>query len=72
MNAVSPICLVDLAPALRWSRSPDVAPLLHHDRLIDGWWHSLPVTRVLDIAGPPWLANGLARLKRALLEFGQA
>ncbi len=62
MNAVSPICLVDLAPALRWSRSPDVAPLLHHDRLIDGWWHSLPVTRVLDIAGPPWLANGLARL----------
>ncbi|WP_431869362.1 hypothetical protein [Nocardiopsis eucommiae] len=62
MNAVSPICLVDLAPALRWSRSPDVAPLLQHDRLIDGWWHSLPVTRVLDIAGPPWLANGLARL----------
>jgi hypothetical protein len=62
MNAVSPICLVDLAPALRWSRSPDVAPLLHHDRLIDGWWHSLPVARVLDIAGPPWLANGLARL----------
>ncbi|WP_049568354.1 hypothetical protein [Nocardiopsis sp. SBT366] len=62
MNAVSPICLVDLAPALRWSRSPDVAPLLHHDRLIDGWWYSLPVTRVLDIAGPPWLANGLARL----------
>ncbi|MFE9246197.1 hypothetical protein [Nocardiopsis sp. NPDC006938] len=62
MNAVSPICLVDLAPALRWSRSPDVAPLLHHDRLIDGWWHSLPLTRVLDIAGPPWLANGLARL----------
>ncbi|OLT30359.1 hypothetical protein BJF83_08680 [Nocardiopsis sp. CNR-923] len=62
MNAVSPICLVDLAPALRWSRSPDVAPLLHHDRLIDGWWHSLPVARVLDIAGPPWLANGVARL----------
>ncbi|GAB3691505.1 hypothetical protein [Nocardiopsis oceani] len=62
MNAVSPICLVDLAPALRWSRSPDVAPLLHHDRLIDGWWYSLPVARVLDIAGPPWLANGLARL----------
>ncbi|MEC3894571.1 hypothetical protein ABZ645_24540 [Nocardiopsis alba] len=62
MNAVSPICLVDLAPALRWSRSPDVAPLLRHDRLIDGWWRSLPVTRVLDIAGPPWLAHGLARL----------
>ncbi|MCK9869765.1 hypothetical protein MRI28_08885, partial [Nocardiopsis dassonvillei] len=62
MNAVSPICLVDLAPALRWSRSPDVAPLLHHDRLIDGWWHSLPVARVLDIAGPPWLAHGIARL----------
>ncbi|OOC54553.1 MULTISPECIES: hypothetical protein [Nocardiopsis] len=62
MNAVSPICLVDLAPALRWSKSPDVAPLLHHDRLIDGWWHSLPVARVLDIAGPPWLAHGIARL----------
>lgn len=62
MNAVSPICLVDLAPALRWSRSPDVASLLRHDRLIDGWWHSLPITRVLDIAGPPWLAQGLARL----------
>ncbi|WP_020480245.1 hypothetical protein, partial [Nocardiopsis halotolerans] len=62
MNAVSPICLVDLAPALRWSRSPDVAPLLHHDRLVDGWWHSLPVARVLDIAGPPWLAHGIARL----------
>ncbi|MEU0492970.1 hypothetical protein ABZ249_27410 [Nocardiopsis sp. NPDC006139] len=62
MNAVSPICLVDLAPALRWSRSPDVAPLLHHDRLIDGWWHSLPVARVLEIAGPPWLAHGIARL----------
>lgn len=62
MNAVSPICLVDLAPALRWSRSPDVASLLRHDRLIDGWWHSLPITRVLDIAGPPWLAHGLARL----------
>lgn len=62
MNAVSPICLVDLAPALRWSKSPDVAPLLHHDRLIDGWWHSLPVARVLDIAGPPWLAHGVARL----------
>ncbi|CAL9586067.1 hypothetical protein SUDANB121_05159 [Nocardiopsis dassonvillei] len=62
MNAVSPICLVDLAPALRWSRSPDVAPLLHHDRLIDGWWHSLPIARVLEIAGPPWLAHGIARL----------
>ncbi|MDE3723687.1 hypothetical protein PWG71_20040 [Nocardiopsis sp. N85] len=62
MNAVSPICLVDLAPALRWSKSPDVAPLLHHDRLIDGWWHSLPVARVLEIAGPPWLAHGIARL----------
>ena len=62
MNAVSPICLVDLAPALRWSRSPDVASLLQHDRLIDGWWNSLPLTRVLDIAGPPWLAHGLARL----------
>ncbi|SIO86917.1 hypothetical protein [Nocardiopsis sp. JB363] len=62
MNAVSPICLVDLAPALRWSRSPDVASLLKHDRLIDGWWNSLPLTRVLDIAGPPWLAHGLARL----------
>ncbi|MFL1376519.1 MULTISPECIES: hypothetical protein [unclassified Nocardiopsis] len=62
MNAVSPICLVDLAPALRWSRSPDVAPLLHHDRLIDGWWQSLPVARVLEIAGPPWLAHGIARL----------
>lgn len=62
MNAVSPICLVDLAPALRWSRSPDVAPLLHHDRLIDGWWHSLPIARVLDIAGPPWLAHVIARL----------
>ncbi|WP_017614478.1 hypothetical protein [Nocardiopsis salina] len=62
MNAVSPICLVDLAPALRWSKSPDVAPLLHHDRLIEGWWHSLPVARVLEIAGPPWLAHSLARL----------
>ena len=62
MNAVSPICLVDLAPALRWSRSPDVAPLLHHDRLVNGWWHSLPVARVLEIAGPPWLAHGIARL----------
>ncbi|MBB6119728.1 hypothetical protein [Nocardiopsis algeriensis] len=62
MNAVSPICLVDLAPALRWSKSPEVAPLLHHDRLIEGWWHSLPVSRVLDIAGPPWLAHGIARL----------
>ncbi|MFV2197197.1 hypothetical protein [Nocardiopsis sp. LOL_012] len=62
MNAVSPICLVDLAPALRWSRSPDVAPLLRHDRLIEGWWHSLPVSQVLDIAGPPWLAHGIARL----------
>ena len=62
MNAVSPICLVDLAPALRWSKSPDVAPLLRHDRLIDGWWHSLPVARALDIAGPPWLAQSIARL----------
>ena len=62
MNAVSPICLVDLAPALRWSKSPDVAPLLHHDRLIDGWWNSLPIARVLEIAGPPWLAHSLARL----------
>lgn len=62
MNAVSPICLVDLAPALRWSKSPDVAPLLHHDRLIEGWWNSLPIARVLEIAGPPWLAHSLARL----------
>ena len=62
MNAVSPICLVDLAPALRWSKSPDVAPLLQHDRLIDGWWYSLPVARALDIAGPPWLAQSIARL----------
>lgn len=62
MNAVSPICLVDLAPALRWSKSPDVAPLLQHDRLIDGWWYSLPVARALDIAGPAWLAQSLARL----------
>lgn len=62
MNAVSPICLVDLAPALRWSKSPDVALLFHHDRLIDGWWNSLPIARVLEIAGPPWLAHNLARL----------
>lgn len=62
MNTVSPICLVDLAPALRWSRPPDVAPLLQHDRLVDGWWYSLPVARVLDIAGPPWLAHSIARL----------
>lgn len=62
MNAVSPICLVDLAPALRWCRSADVAPLLHHDRLIEGWWRSLPLARVLDIAGPTWLAHALARL----------
>ncbi|WP_017577817.1 hypothetical protein [Nocardiopsis kunsanensis] len=62
MNAVSPICLIDLAPALRWSKSPDVASLLHHDRLVEGWWNSLPVARVLEIAGPPWLAHSLARL----------
>ncbi|TDQ45954.1 hypothetical protein [Actinorugispora endophytica] len=62
MNAVSPICLTDLAPALRWSKSADVADVLRHTRLVDGWWRSLPLPRVLDIAGPTWLAHCLARL----------
>ncbi|PSK96728.1 hypothetical protein CLV63_11025 [Murinocardiopsis flavida] len=62
MNAVSPICLTDLAPALRWSNPADVAPVLSHARLIEGWWQSLPLPRVLDIAGPAWLSNCLARL----------
>ncbi|MFC7330468.1 hypothetical protein [Marinactinospora rubrisoli] len=62
MNAVSPICLTDLAPALRWSKSSDVCEILRHSRLVEGWWRSLPLPRVLDIAGPTWLAHCLARL----------
>ncbi|WP_067964290.1 hypothetical protein [Nocardiopsis trehalosi] len=62
MNAVSPICLTDLAPALRWSDPAAVGPVLRHARLLDGWWRSLPLPRVLDLAGPTWLANALARL----------
>ncbi|MGV2386640.1 MAG UNVERIFIED_CONTAM: hypothetical protein LOD86_15440, partial [Thermobifida fusca] len=62
MNAVSPISLTDLVPALRWSKSPDAATVLRHPRLVDSWWRSLPLPRVLDIAGPTWLAHCLARL----------
>ncbi|GAB3212005.1 hypothetical protein GCM10027294_36540 [Marinactinospora endophytica] len=62
MNAVSPICLTDLAPALRWGKPDDISDILCHDRLVDGWWHSLPLPRVLDIAGPTWLSHCLARL----------
>ncbi|WP_046468521.1 hypothetical protein [Allosalinactinospora lopnorensis] len=62
MNAVSPICLTDLVPALHWSRPGDVAPVLRHSRLVDGWWRSLPLPRVVDIAGPAWLSYSLARL----------
>lgn len=62
MNAISPICLTDLAPALRWSKSADVAPLLRHTKLVDGWWRSLPLPRVLEIVGPAWLAHGIARV----------
>ncbi|MDA2811669.1 hypothetical protein O4J56_13595 [Nocardiopsis sp. RSe5-2] len=62
MNAISPICLTDLAPALRWSRPEDLTPYLGHSRLVDGWWRSLPLPRALDIAGPPWLAHNLALL----------
>ncbi|WP_017540681.1 hypothetical protein [Nocardiopsis halophila] len=62
MNAISPICLTDLAPALRWSRPEDLAPYLKHSRLVDGWWRSLPLPRVLEIAGPAWLAHNLALL----------
>ncbi|MEY9211072.1 hypothetical protein NI17_012160 [Thermobifida halotolerans] len=62
MNAVSPISLTDLVPALRWSRPTDISAVLRHPRLVDGWWRSLPLPRVLDIAGPTWLAHCLARL----------
>ncbi|TQN31402.1 hypothetical protein FHX37_1303 [Haloactinospora alba] len=62
MNAISPICLTDLAPALRWSKSADVAPLLRHAKLVDGWWRSLPLSRVLEIVGPAWLSHGIARV----------
>lgn len=62
MNAVSPICLTDLAPALRWSKTADIAAVLRHTRLVEGWWRSLPLPRVLDIVGPTWLAHCLARL----------
>ncbi|GAA3727460.1 hypothetical protein [Salinactinospora qingdaonensis] len=62
MNAVSPICLTDLAPALRWCKAADVEHILGHQRLVEGWWRSLPLPRVLDIAGPTWLAHCLARL----------
>ncbi|CAM3653431.1 hypothetical protein [Nocardiopsis rhodophaea] len=73
MNAISPICLTDLAPALRWSNPADVSPVLRHARLVDGWWRSLPLPRVLDIAGPTWLSHCLARLATkqwAYLELG--
>ncbi|GAB3438176.1 hypothetical protein GCM10027570_01090 [Streptomonospora sediminis] len=62
MNAVSPICLTDLVPALRWSDPALVGPVLWHARLVEGWWSSLPLPRVLDIAGSTWLAHSLARL----------
>ncbi|GAA4953997.1 hypothetical protein GCM10023224_44030 [Streptomonospora halophila] len=62
MNAVSPICLTDLVPALRWSDPAMVGPVLWHARLIEGWWNSLPLPRVLDIAGTTWLSHSLARL----------
>ncbi|GAA3757517.1 hypothetical protein GCM10022205_51190 [Spinactinospora alkalitolerans] len=39
-----------------------MADVLRHARLVDGWWRSLPLPRVLDIAGPTWLAHCLARL----------
>ena len=60
MNAISPICLADLAPALRWQRATELAPVLRHPRLADGWWLSVPLPRVLDVAGTAWLANGAA------------
>ncbi|GAA4911600.1 hypothetical protein [Streptomonospora salina] len=62
MNAVSPICLSDLVPALRWSDPAMVGPVLWHARLVEGWWSSLPLPRVLDIAGGTWLSHSLARL----------
>ncbi len=62
MNAVSPICLIDLVPALRWSNPADTAPVLQHGRLIEGWWRAVPLPRVLDIAGSTWLSHSLARL----------
>src|SRR5690625_3547502 len=39
-----------------------VGPFLWHARLIEGWWSSLPISRVLDIAGSTWLSHSLARL----------
>ncbi|QBI54807.1 hypothetical protein [Streptomonospora litoralis] len=62
MNAVSPICLTDLVPALRWSDPAMVGPVLWHARLIEGWWSSLPIVRVMDLAGSTWLSHSLARL----------
>ncbi|MDS1268771.1 hypothetical protein RIF23_00515 [Lipingzhangella sp. LS1_29] len=64
MNPVSPICLADLAPALRWSKPEPVTTesYLGHHRLGDAWWHTLPLARVLEIAGSTWLAANLARL----------
>lgn len=62
MNACSPICLVDLVPALRWSKPADVDPFLHHPRLAEQWWESLPVTRAVEVAGTTWLAHSLTRL----------
>src|SRR5690606_25460525 len=62
MNAISPICLTDLAPALRWHRPSELGPFLRHSRLVDGWWRSVPLPRVLDIAGTAWLAHSLALL----------
>lgn len=62
MNAVSPICLTDLVPALRWSDPAMVGPVLWHARLVEGWWSSLPLPRVLDLAGATWLSHSLARL----------
>ncbi|QVQ52174.1 hypothetical protein J4H86_26330 [Spiractinospora alimapuensis] len=62
MNACSPICLVDLVPALRWSKPADVDPFLRHPRLAEAWWDSLPVTRAVEVVGATWLANNLTRL----------
>ncbi|MUL43610.1 hypothetical protein FZ103_20960 [Streptomonospora sp. PA3] len=62
MNAVSPTCLTDLVPALRWSDPAMVGPVLWHARLVEGWWSSMPLPRVVDIAGATWLSYSLARL----------
>lgn len=64
MNSVSPICLADLAPALRWSKPEAVGTdsYLGHTRLGQGWWFTLPIARALEIAGATWLSASLARL----------